>query len=95
MCVNVTGSQMFEHQVLERSLGHEVAEVNHDGYVCQPSCLHGAIHWIPLRSLVVSCFDSYQNLSVFLDAHGREFRVHIAEVLFDGAATHARAHDIE
>ena len=89
MGIDISRSQVLKHQFLEGSLWHEVAEVNHDGHVCQLSRLHGAIHRIPLRPLVVSCFDPYHNLSVFPDTHGSELRVHVTQVLLDRSASHA------
>jgi hypothetical protein len=92
---DVARPQVGEQQVLERQRRRVPAEVDHHGHAGQPAGLDGARDRIPLRPGVVRHLDADDEVAVLADAHGGEAGVHVAEVLLDGPALHARAHDVD
>ena len=92
--IDVAGAQVLQHQILERPLGAEAAEIDHHRYVRDFARFHGAVHAGPIRGGVVRGLDSHHQVFVLQRARGGGFRIHVGGVLLDFAAAHAVAHDV-
>ena len=92
---DVAWAQMLHEQIFERQRRRVAAEIDHDRHVGRAARLDAAEHGIPFGPAVVRDLDPDDDAGVLSDAHGRQPRVHVREVLLDRAALHARADDVD
>ena len=92
---DVARPQVLEQQVFERERGRVVAEVDHHRHVHGGSRLDRTLDRIPFSARIMRDLDPDDRGRVLLDPHRGEPRVHVAEVLLDRAALHARADDVD
>ena len=96
MCVKMSpGRRYLLSSVVERLRRVVAAEVDHHRNVGLASGLDRARHRLPLRSHVVGHLHADDHVLVGERPLGGELRVHVAEVLLDGAALHAVPHDVQ
>src|ERR1035437_3847083 len=94
--INVAGTKVFQHQLLERAFRTKRGKINHDRDVRQLARLHASVHRNPLGPRVVRHLDADHHIMVaarhFRGSHG----VHILGVLLDvHTPAHAVPHNVE
>ena len=95
MGVDVSRAQFAREQLGQRALGVIGTEVHHDGDVGQRSSLDGVLDRRPFRTCVVRRLDPDNRAPILAGHLGRRRRLHVALILFERAAAHPMADDVQ